>query len=157
RAAGRARRLFGATIDAARATLLPLDDMTHVRRRAHHLGRPRVLFACGREASYVRNRLLLRALAARFPVSIVASDRPTYPSRFAGLVPRLLIAARQSDLIVAGFLGQPLALIARALRKPILLDAFVSVYDTICLDRQIARPTSPVGRLAYGLDRLAVL
>jgi glycosyltransferase involved in cell wall biosynthesis len=117
----------------------------------------RIAFVCGREPSYIRNRLLVRGLAVHHAVTVIASDAPTYPRRLAVVIPCLLRAARDADLIVAGFLGQPLALLAeRALGRPVLLDAFVSVYDTLCLDRLTVAPGSLTGRLAFGLDAAAV-
>lgn len=125
-------------------------------RRAERRG-PRLVFACGREPDYIRNRLLARGLARAYPVAVVASNRAGYPARLAEVLPRLARAAKRADLIVAGFLGQPIAVFAaRLLRKPVLLDAFVSVYDTLCLDRRVAAPKSPLGRLAFTLDREAV-
>jgi len=38
-------------------------------------------------------------------------------------------------------------------RKPIVLDAYVSTYDTLCEDRGWFRPRSPLGRLAFWLDQ----
>src|SRR5579884_572136 len=118
---------------------------------------PRVLFVCGREPSYIRNRLLLYGLSRLYPVSVIASCRPRYGERFASILPRLLRAAARADLIVAGFLGQPIAIIAASLlRKPVLLDAFVSVYDTLCLDRRMVAERSPLGRLIFAMDRDAI-
>ncbi len=37
-------------------------------------------------------------------------------------------------------------------RKPLCWDAFLSAYDTVVLDRAMAKPTSLVGRLAYLMD-----
>jgi glycosyltransferase involved in cell wall biosynthesis len=42
-------------------------------------------------------------------------------------------------------------------RKPILFDAFVSNWDTLCFDRQRLEPYSVLGRLAFRLDRSACL
>src|SRR5205823_1612073 len=42
---------------------------------------------------------------------------------------------------------------AHILRKPVLLDAMISVYDTLCFDRRVARPESLVGQAAFALDR----
>jgi len=61
------------------------------------------------------------------------------------------------DVYLAGFLGQPLMpfLRARSL-KPVILDAFISVYDTLCLDRRTFSPRSPVGRVSRWLDTQAL-
>lgn len=99
---------------------------------------------------------MIRALASRYDVEIIASTRGSYVERFGTIVPRLVEATRRADAVVCGFLGQPLAPIARLLRKPVLLDAFISVYDTLCLDRRVASPRGAIGRLAYGMDGLAV-
>ncbi len=118
---------------------------------------PRVLFVCGREPDYIRNRLLLHGLSQLYPVSVIASARPRYGERLASILPRLVHAAARTDLVVAGFLGQPIAILAALLlRKPVLLDAFVSVYDTLCLDRRTVPARSPLGQLAFVLDQKAM-
>lgn len=104
----------------------------------------------------MRNRLLIRGLSKHYPVTVVASERHSYPERFVEILPRLIDATRRADIIVCGFLGQPLALVARLLRKPILLDAFVSVYDTLCLDRHTTSPSSPLGRASFALDQYSM-
>jgi glycosyltransferase involved in cell wall biosynthesis len=118
--------------------------------------RPRIVFTCGREPDYIRNRLLIRGLDRLYPLSVVASRRADYPGRLAATLPRLVTAARDADLIVTGFLGQPYALLAaRLLRKPVLLDAFVSVYDTLCLDRRTVARRGALGRLLFEFDRVS--
>ncbi len=67
------------------------------------------------------------------------------------LLPRL---ARQYDLAFVGFYGYLLMLPVGALsRRPILFDAFVSNYDTLCFDRARFLPNSLPGHLAFWLDR----
>ena len=97
----------------------------------------RIFFTCGASSDYVRNRALVRALRRRHEVEVAASDAATYPRRLATVLPRILTAGNKFDVYLAGFLGQPLVpfLRARGLR-PIILDAFVSIYDTLCLDRR---------------------
>jgi len=120
------------------------------------LTRPVVLFSALREPTYVRNALALRALREHYDVQQVTSDAATYPQRLARVLPRLLSSPGTHDVCYTGFLGQPLALWLRLCqRRPIVLDAFISVYDTLCFDRRQSRPWSPLGRLAYVLDRLA--
>ena len=58
------------------------------------------------------------------------------------------------DLIFIGFYGQPLVPIIRLFSsKPILFDAFISSYDTLCYDRKKFKPDSIFGNFFYWLDK----
>jgi glycosyltransferase involved in cell wall biosynthesis len=53
-----------------------------------------------------------------------------------------------------GFFGQPLVPIIRKFtKKPIIFDAFLSAYDTMCFDRKEFKPDSPAGKFFYWLDK----
>ncbi len=122
--------------------------------------RPRILFTCGNEAAYVRNLLVRRALRQQFDVVEVTDDQPgSLLVRNLRLLPRLLRALRTPhDLVFAGFYGYLLTLfLKRVTHKPILFDAFVSNWDTLCFDRQSFGPYSTLGGLAFRLDRHACL
>lgn len=75
--------------------------------------------------------------------------------RYARLAVRLLANRGARDAAVVGFVGHPLMLLRPLFRCPVLFDIHISLYDTLCLDRQWFRPRSPVGRLALWLDRAA--
>lgn len=78
------------------------------------------------------------------------------PLRYAHLAKQLLQVCSDYDLLYVGFLGHPLMLLGRLLTcKPIVFDAFISVFDTLCLDRRLFRPKSLAGRLALLLDRVS--
>jgi len=115
----------------------------------------RILFTCGRELNYPRNTIIWHALARHFEVTTVTDSNSSMPIRYLRVVGKLISASRNGiDLLFVGFLGQPLMLLAKHLTgKPILFDAFLSVYDTLCFDRKLYDPRSPVGRLAYWLDK----
>jgi len=117
--------------------------------------RIRILFTCGREPEYPRNAVLRAALEQHFEVVTVTDSSRSFPVRYARLAAKLLYNARtHHDLLFVGFLGQPLMLLARHLTsKPIVFDAFLSVYDTICFDRQHFTPASLPGQAAFWLDR----
>lgn len=119
----------------------------------------RILFTCGREPEYVRNEVILRALRKHFDVVEITDSRPgSLISRCLHLMPRLArIAPRQDyDLLFVGFYGYLLVPWLRKLTKrPLIFDAFVSNYDTLCFDRQQFRPNSIMGKTAFQLDRLA--
>lgn len=117
--------------------------------------RPRVLFTCGREPAYVRNAVLRRALEDRFEVVEVTSHAHGYARRFVEIVGKLAFRRPAYDVAVAGFLGQPLGLALTTLGSaPIVTDYFISLFDTICLDRRLVPPSSPLGSAVYALESL---
>lgn len=112
-----------------------------------------ILFACSAERGYIRNRVLVRALRRNHNLRLIGSDDKRYPLRLAAVVPRILASARRYDYHIAGFLGQPLAPFMWARRmRPLILDAFLSIYDTLVLDRAQHGTSSPVARVAHRLD-----
>ncbi len=117
----------------------------------------KILFVVGRELSYARNDVLLRAFRRFAQVDCLGVDqRPRSllkNSLGMGLRASLAALRQRYDLVFVGFYGHlillPLGLLPRA---PILFDAFVSTYDTLIEDRQVGAPGSSVSRLAYALD-----
>jgi glycosyltransferase involved in cell wall biosynthesis len=92
---------------------------------------------------------------ARSPLS------PRRMLRLAGTWARLARRYRRAgphDVVLVGYFGHLDVLLARLLagRRRVVLDMFLSVYDTVVLDRQLVRPGTPAARLARRLDRLAV-
>lgn len=119
----------------------------------------RVLFTCGREPSYTRNQVILRALRARYTVTEITDSRPqSLIARSLRLLVRLVSHLRRKDydLVFVGFYGYLLVpWVRRLTNRPIIFDAFVSNYDTLCFDRQRFPPHSLAGRLAFWFDRVA--
>lgn len=112
-----------------------------------------VLFISGREADYIRNRVLLAALRTNFEVTALTSRAGSTAGRMLSGLVRFVARQPQRDVCFAGFYGQPLAIALSVLQQgPILLDAYVSTYDTLCYDRRWFGPRSPWGRLTYWLD-----
>jgi glycosyltransferase involved in cell wall biosynthesis len=133
--------------------------------------RPRILFISGRETGYIRNRVLIRALQLHFDILNLSSNaRGTAARTLFGLA-RFVAQRPAYDLCFVGFYGHPLAIALAVLqrapgvagehgqpprigmRPPMVFDAYVSTYDTLCEDRQWFRPQSVAGRLARWLDR----
>jgi len=66
----------------------------------------------------------------------------------------LLLPKRDVDIIIVGFRGQEILPFIRLMtRKPIIFDAFISIYDTLCFERRKFEPQSLIGRFTYWLDR----
>lgn len=114
-------------------------------------------FAAGRELSYPRNASILRALYQFASVHKFASETPSLTLKLAEVTGRLLRAqTRNWDVLFIGFYGQPLVFPARLRWSgPLILDAFVSTYDTYCFDRRIFKPRSIFGRMTFCLDRFS--
>lgn len=119
--------------------------------------RTRILFTSGREPEYPRNAIIRTALARHFDIINITDTSRNLPLRYLRVGGHLLKSAKiDFDLMFVGFLGQPLMLLARLLtRKPIIFDAFLSIYDTLCFDRRVFTPQSVVGKLAFWLDSVS--
>ena len=115
----------------------------------------RILFTSGREPEYPRIAVIRAALARNYEMINVSDSSRFLPVRYLRVASHLLRATKTDfDLLFVGFLGQPLMLMARRMtQKPILFDAFLSVYDTLCFDRRVFSPKSAMGKLAFWLDR----
>ncbi|MFA7408216.1 MAG: glycosyltransferase [Anaerolineaceae bacterium] len=71
---------------------------------------------------------------------------------FLQLVPRLI--KRDFDFVLIGFFGQVLTqMIALFVRKPIILDMFVSAFDTLVEDRQMTSKKSLLSKFLFKLDQ----
>lgn len=121
----------------------------------------RVLFVAGREIEYSRNAVLLDALRQYASVEVIAdtTTSPRYWLRTLLVTARALWALyrREYDLVFIGFYGHLLLrLLSPFISVPILFDAFVSNYDTLCFDRQVFKPHSIFGRAAFWLDNANV-
>jgi glycosyltransferase involved in cell wall biosynthesis len=121
----------------------------------------KVLFLAGREISYTRNDVLLRAFQRFCEVELLASkQRPTSLAlNSACLLPKAImkLLSGKFDLIFIGFYGHLLMLFPfRVLfRKPVVFDAFTSTYDTLIGDRKKGKPGSLLARLALAVDQIA--
>lgn len=113
----------------------------------------RVLFLSGREIGYIRNRVLIAALRQCCEVTLLAGKSHDIITHSIEGLFKWLISRPAYDIVVAGFYGQLIAIILALLqRQPIILDAYISTFDTLCEDRKLFSPRSLLGRLAYWVD-----
>lgn len=116
----------------------------------------KVLFISGREPTYTRNSTILNGLKANGIEIIECTDSSkSYLLRFPTVILKFILKRQEDfDIIFVGFLGQPLVPIIKKLsNKPIVFDAFLSTYDTMCYDRKKIKPNSVGGRFFYWLDK----
>lgn len=98
--------------------------------------------------NYTRTEYLLNLfneIGIKFEV--VTSDRKGVLKYFDCLK-KLFKVRKKHDLVFVSFRGQEILPFVKLLipRKKIIFDAFVSIYDTLCFDRQIFSPKSIFGK-----------
>jgi glycosyltransferase involved in cell wall biosynthesis len=116
----------------------------------------KMLFVAGREPAYVRNAMMLKCLdEAGVEILDCTDSSASYPARYLVVMRKFLSRKKEYfDCVFVGFFGQPLVPLIRLFTdKPIILDAYLSAYDTICFDRKIFKPGSLAGRFLRWLDR----
>ncbi len=124
----------------------------------------RSIFVAGREVNYPRNELMVSAIQEISQTTVIGSHRATVYKggirsillhslrSFLQLVPRLI--KRDFDFVLIGFFGQVLTqMIALFVRKPIILDMFVSAFDTLVEDRQMTSKKSLLSKFLFKLDQ----
>jgi glycosyltransferase involved in cell wall biosynthesis len=116
----------------------------------------KILFISGRESTYTRNSVILKGLKEIGVEIIECTDTSkSYFFRYPKVLLKFIFKNQNRfDVIFIGFLGQPLVPIIKKLsNKPIIFDAFLSTYDTMCFDRKKLKPESIGGRFFYWLDK----
>jgi glycosyltransferase involved in cell wall biosynthesis len=115
----------------------------------------KVLFISGREPAYMRNAVILKGLReAGVEVIECTSPSASYFHRFPDILKKFILNREDYDVIFVGYFGQPLVPIcAKLSSKPLIFDAFLSAYDTMCFDRKKFTPNSTQGKFFYWLDK----
>jgi len=104
---------------------------------------------------YVRQNVIRRALRQIKGIEVVECvyNRRTIFRYFVALWKFIILPKKNIDVIMIGFRGHEIFPLIRLLtRKPIVFDAFISIYDTLCFDRKKYSSSSVIGRIAYWLD-----
>ena len=122
------------------------------------------IFVAGREVNYPRNELMVSAIQDISQATVIGSLKSkVYKGgivsilrqslvSFLRLTPRLI--KRDFDFIFIGFFGQLLLrMVAPCIEKPIVLDMFVSAFDTLVEDRKLTGDKSLLSRFLFNLDK----
>lgn len=122
------------------------------------------IFVSGRETNYPRNQLMVSAVQNISQTTVIGSENSkVYKGgvvsifrqsllSFLRFIPRMI--KRDFDFIYIGFFGQLLTrLISPFIEKPIILDMFVSAFDTLVEDRKITSKKSLLSRYLFNLDK----
>lgn len=115
-----------------------------------------ICYVPGRESSYVRNRVLIKGFK-EIGVNIIDCSHPKKTAlRYLHTFFNYLKNKSKADVILIGFLGQPLVPFVRlTTRKPIIFDTFVSMYQTLAFDRQSIKPKGASAWLVRFLEKLS--
>ena len=117
----------------------------------------RVLYAATKNSDYLRLTQEIRLLRAQGnEVDVIASPSKSYFRRLLYVYRKLLAADMDSyDLSFIGFAPQLVMPLFgwKLRRKPVVMDFFISMYDTLCFDRKKFRPESIPGRLMKFIDK----
>jgi len=130
------------------------EALTRILSRFGAPAKLKVLYISTYHPNYTRTESLLglfTALGLQVKAVLVGGSRLKY----LRAIHELARYGRQYDLVFVAFRGQETLPIYRALTgKPIVFDAFVSVHDTLCLDRGVFSPSSLVGKCLKAYDKL---
>ena len=117
----------------------------------------RVLFITTKQLSYIRNTQELRICreyAAQ--VDVLGSESSCYPVRLMKVYGSLLLkSCRKYDVIFLGFSPQLILPVWfwKFRKQFIMIDFFLSMYDTLCLDRGRVKPDGSLGKWLKWIDK----
>ncbi len=118
-------------------------------------GNPRnlkVLYASTYIPNYVRTETILNILQRnRINVKSILTENKKL--RYLSALFSIIFESRKYDVIFLAFRSHEVLPVFRFFtQKPIIFDAFVSIYDTLCFDRKIFKPNSIIGRILKCYD-----
>lgn len=116
----------------------------------------KICYLPGRESSYSRTRVFLKGMKdAGVEVLDCSYPHKNFLRYIVGFW-RFLLNKGKSDVILVGFMGHIIMPFVKLFtRKPLIFDAFVSVYQTMVTDRQAFVPGGPRAKAARFLDTFA--
>ena len=116
-----------------------------------------VLYFGSYNPEYARNRVLIDGLRQNGVEVIECRDNSSGVRKFINLFKKHWQLRNRYDVMVVGFLGQQIAPFARLItRKPIIFDAFLSLYDSNVFDRKTVRRGSVRAFYYWILDWLSM-
>jgi len=129
------------------------NAMIDILGRYGEPSRLRLLYLSTYHENYTRTESLLQ-LFDDLNLNYVKSIKKGFFKYFLAIL-TLIANRKNTDVVFVAFRGQELLpLVKLFTRQPIVFDAFVSVYDTLCLDRKIFHPDSIAGRLCRLYDKI---
>lgn len=121
---------------------------------ADRISKKNVLFVTTKNADYIRNVQEINFLRKHArKLKIIYSNKRNYAARIAEVWWKLLLSGTNYDVVFFGFAPQLVAPFFRKYRnKEIIIDFFVSVYDTLVNDRKKFSALNPLAGLCRCVD-----
>ncbi|TSC91538.1 MAG: group 1 glycosyl transferase [Parcubacteria group bacterium Licking1014_17] len=117
----------------------------------------RICYFGGYNVKNTRNRILLKGFKEAGVDVIECNDRSTFPLNVIGLFKKHWVVRNKYDFMFIGFAGQGMVLFAKLItQKPVVLDSFISLYNTVIEDRGESSRYSARALYYYLLDWLSV-
>lgn len=123
----------------------------------------RVLFVSHKDQGYIRNTQEIRLIrAVSQSVSVLSADaKLTWAKYFLSITDiffRCLFFSRKKyDVLFLGYLPQfLLTLLPFARKKTVIIDFFISLYDTIVFDKRLISPRNPIAKFLLWVDKKAI-
>ncbi len=117
----------------------------------------KVLYFGSYDPNYTRNAVLINGLRQNGVDVIECGDNSPGVRKFINLFLKHWRLKNKYDVMVVGFLGQQMAPFAKLIsRKPIIFDAFLSLYDSNVFDRKTVKKGSIRAFYYWILDWLSM-
>lgn len=112
----------------------------------------RVLYVSTYIPNYVRTETCLNILRRnRINVKSVLTENKKL--RYLLALCSIIFESKKYDVIFLAFCSHEVLPLFRLItKKPIIFDAFVSIYDTMCFDRKVFKPNSMIGKILKWYD-----
>lgn len=116
----------------------------------------RVCYFGNYNANYSRNKILIKGLRKNGATVIECNTLLKGCAKYFDLIKRHYHIRKEYDIMIVGFPGFQSMILAKFLtRKPIIFDAFLSIYDSEVFDRQLVQAKSIKARYYWLLDFLS--
>ncbi len=128
-------------------------------QQLEHLVRgKRVVFVTTKNIDYIRNVQEIRFLERHAgKLKLVYSDQKNYALRVLMVWWKLLVLGRDYDVVFFGFAPQLVApFFVKYRGRIIIIDFFISVYDTLVNDRKKIAAKNPLARLCHWVDTYVI-
>ena len=117
----------------------------------------RILYAATKNSDYIRLVQEIRLLRENGnTVTVIASSSKRYINRLIYVYRRLIMEKMKDyDMSFIGFAPQLIVPFwgRKLKKKPLVIDFFISVYDTMCFDRKKVRSDSIIGKILKYIDK----